>query len=565
MSSMASQRQITAFFHETKTNSSNNNNKNDINDIDNSKKPKQSTPLGSPSKAYMAHREATIRRNREFLQSLGIGDSIVMAPPKKPSSSRVVAKRSTPTEPTRRMPTRVAKRVAGAPTTAISENNTNNDDAEKRDAALQESDAAPRKDVDDATSLVNIRDIPMLPIIPAMAFDSSAHLRGFGANAAGVFLAQGRVYGVDFGVVDDRLVVAMAGYQGLCGVALVAPKGSSSTLETKLTDPDAVNSDDDDDDDSDDDSDNGDARVFHEWRASTGWIGSVQFVSTDGKLLTASNDGMVKLFDVTTVTGANQPKLLTSASNFHKRGIFQAHCSRGNLFTASKDKSVAFGTLTGTELALVRRYSNIFDCAMTTVRARTDNASVFAAGGDNKRGIAVCDVRVDSDAPSLTMAHAGRLNSVVWHNDLLLSTTNSRTLKLFDVRRADNALFDFIVHRGTSILRPTFCNGGRNVVCGSDEFELSTFCTQTGCLVNRNALVGCNTVQCGALDDALTEAVNRAAALHAPTIGGEALLLATAGGDRVHILCGDVATVASEATAATTEAADPDATVEDSE
>jgi WD40 repeat protein len=529
----ASQRSITSFFNHYNNNNNNNTN-NSHNDSHNV----------SPSKSYLALREATIRRNREFLQSLGIADSIVAAPPPLLAPKKPRDKRTSPSVPTRRMPTRRAKRSLDS--AAISENNsTNRTDAECSDDARHDASATVDADEEVTVEPVCFRDFPTLPVIPAAAFDASAQLQGFGANAAGAFRAQARVYGVDFGLVDNRLVVAMAGYQGLCSVAFVAPKDSTA-----------------DPADSDDSDDARDGRIFQQWRPSTGWIGSVQFVSTDGKLLTASNDGKVRLFDVTTVTGAHhQPRLLTTATDFHKRGIFQAHCSRGVLLTASKDKSVAVGALQGTGITLVRRYASLLDCSMTTVRARTDDANVFAAGGVDAHRMAVCDVRAGGDAPSLIIAHghASRMNSVAWHRDWLLSASCSSTLLLHDVRRADRALFEFTIKRGKAIVRPTFCNGGRNVVCGSDDwFELATFCTQSGRLVNQAKLIGCNTVQCGALDDALAEAVNGVAALHAPTIGGEALLLAAAGGDQVHILSGDVVATASDATAVTTPPANAD-------
>lgn len=482
-----------------------------------------STPVSTePTSSYAELREATIRRNREFLLSLGLIDSsstpaLSFAPTTQPTRKRSIAAATTPSMPQRR-----SKRL-----------NPKKDIAEENGDNCFNADGAGGGD-DDSTILdepslaFNASDVARYSIQVASSalsheqFENSAHLSGFVALASLSARHLNRIYAVDFGLVNSHLFVATAGHQGYAALTAVAP-----------VDPSADNDDDDD------------QRVLLEWRASRGWIGSVQFVSCDGKVLTASNDSLVKLWDVSLVDGNNAPKLLAANDSLHSSGIFQAHCSHNSLFTASKDKSVALSSISDAGITFVRRFEALHRACVKTVRARNDNVSVFASAGMD-RCIAIGDVRGDSDAPSIAIrdAHQSPISSVVWHGDLLLSASYDTTLKLHDVRRADRVLFELPVPGGKAIVRPAFCNKGRNVVSGSDGMRLlSLFCTQSGSAVSRGVLeVDSCTVQCGAMDDALAERVNSVAMQQAPSIGGEAILIAAAGGAEVQVLCGDVGT-----------------------
>jgi WD40 repeat protein len=490
------------------------------------------TPMSTEPSSYADLREATIRRNREFLLSLGLIDSsstpaLSFAPTTPQTRKRSLA--TTTTTPPPSMPQRRSKRLN--PKKDIAEENGDNfnaDDAGGDDASTIQ---------DEPLLAFNASDVARYSIpvssnaLSYEQFENSAQLRGFVASNVGSLSARhlNRVYSVDFGLVNSHLFVATAGHQGYAALTAVAPVNLSA-------------------DDDDDDDDDEDQRLLLEWRASRGWIGSVQFVSCDGKLLTVSNDSLVKLWDVSLVDDSNAPKLLAANDSLHSSGIFQAHCSRNSLFTASKDKSVALSSISDAGFTFVRRFEALHRACVKTVRARNDNVSVFASAGMD-RCIAIGDVRGDSDAPSIAIrdAHQSPISSVVWHGDLLLSASYDTTLKLHDVRRADRVLFELPVPGGKAIVRPAFCNKGRNVVSGSDGMRLlSLFCTQSGSAVSRGVLeVDSCTVQCGAMDDALAERVNSVAVQQAPSIGGEAILIAAAGGAEVQVLCGDVGTAAA--------------------
>jgi hypothetical protein len=96
--------------------------------------------------------------------------------------------------------------------------------------------------------------------------------------------------------------------------------------------------------------------------------------------------------------------------------------------------------------------------------------------------------------------------------------------------------------RSSTILRPTFCDGGRCIVTGSaTSKDLLVFDTRDGTAVSKGELdFKCCAVDCGALDAASAAAVNGALALLFPSIGGRPLLAAATGDACVQILQGVV-------------------------
>jgi WD40 repeat protein len=149
--------------------------------------------------------------------------------------------------------------------------------------------------------------------------------------------------------------------------------------------------------------------------------------------------------------------------------------------------------------------------------------------------------------------HPTVINAVEWcdtNPNLLVSASFSPTLKVHDVRRADNALFDFAGHsaptRSSTILRPAWFND--LVVVGGDLGVISLYSATTGATISRGTLDGgaCATVQCNALDGSLRNAVNRACASFAPSIGGCAAMCAAVCGAKVQVLRGMVENVAAE-------------------
>jgi hypothetical protein len=451
---------------------------------------------------YASLRARNIQRNCEYLASLGLLNPIEPTPAKTAAVKRTASSVVDPSAPLRR-----SRRLTGAAASNVAIMDDDDDDEEEGEssAELLFADSRVRRYAVARAGGTTSSD---------NAYDDSWRLSSFQSSERDTFRMK-RAYCVDVGLFESRLLLAMAGHEGHASVCALRA------------------------------SENGDAELCS-WRAGRGWISSCQFLH-DGKFLTSSNDGDVRIWDLALATAAGVPKQLFCNESLHRGGIFRAHFSSGVLLTASKDKTVAVSAVDSERgVSLSRRFCALHSGVVKSVCVRPDQPSVFASAGNDRR-IVVADTRSASDAPSLAIAaHATAINAVQVCGELVLSASFSPTLLVHDVRQTGAPLFEVAVNstpRTSQILRPSFCDGGRCVVAGSATSNaVMLFDARDGATISRGELpFKCFAVDCGALDAACVPAVNAALAQQFPSAGGRALIAVASGDSTVQVLSGNVA------------------------
>lgn len=185
------------------------------------------------------------------------------------------------------------------------------------------------------------------------------------------------------------------------------------------------------------------------WKGHSGrWISEAQFVGLNSNkaspfmLLTAANDGLVCLWDLSQVsTSTGTPKMLqhSNKTSWHSNGIFAMDLNRTpsstKIVTGSKDKTIAVGSL-GEEFSPVWR-SEFHTKTVKAVKFRDHN--VLASASDDGC-VAVMDDRIEggtSPTQVLEGLHNGRPHSVLWdpvNSDVFLTAGLDSVIQAWDLR-----------------------------------------------------------------------------------------------------------------------------------
>ncbi|CAM9627708.1 unnamed protein product, partial [Phaeothamnion confervicola] len=248
------------------------------------------------------------------------------------------------------------------------------------------------------------------------------------------------------------------------------------------------------------------------FKAHGGWISGVQFLEDSGgvggggacRLVTAANDGIVKLWDAV-VHHSGTPRLLATARDLHTKGIFSMHVAANSgasgvatyggggflLATGSKDRTVALSRITAGGIrreqflgAAGIRGGDDDAHAGIVKDVRFRDAATLASCGDD-----VWDLRVAGAAPAVAWAaaHTGGTHTVRWHpsdGNLLLTAGLDPVVRCWDLRRSSGPVREyrghvpFVLLRHKTIHRPEFVVGGDAfVTCGERSHQLSMFRT----------------------------------------------------------------------------------------
>ncbi|KAE8998356.1 hypothetical protein PR003_g19548 [Phytophthora rubi] len=243
------------------------------------------------------------------------------------------------------------------------------------------------------------------------------------------------------------------------------------------------------------------------FKAHDGWVAAVSLArSVQGRanvLLTASNDGSVKLWDLNMNSyRLRKPKEIFACTNLHQKGIFGMDVCGDSVLTCSKDATIALSQFRGDcgPLEVIRRFPD-HDGVVKCARFAKGNPQLFASGG-NDRELRVFDLRIANDPKVMAIegVHSRAINSVQFHptdDNLLLSAGFDPDFYMFDLRKASTPVCTFrkspqSKDRGQAIFHPMFVCSGHGVVAARGQV-LSLYRTSDGVTVSRGHISGAST------------------------------------------------------------------------
>ena len=277
------------------------------------------------------------------------------------------------------------------------------------------------------------------------------------------------------------------------------------------------------------------SNVLCSFKAHDRWVASAQFVDTlnHGQesvanvgtlpVITASDDATVKLFDVSKSyyskkTQSHQPVLLWTSKTMHDRGIFALDTYGTRVVTGSKDRTVAVGTIdpTGSVLVPTNRFALHSGVVKSVDWQRgSGTAAIFASGGQD-RCVSIRDTRAPSQTGpdgeraeiSIEECHEGGVHTVQWNpfagsEYQLLTAGMDPVIKIFDLRclrqehpraAVSSSVTPISELRGhtsshvkkfNSIVTPAFLSADTVLAAGQGSTKLSIYNTQSGKAISR--------------------------------------------------------------------------------
>eukprot|EP00850_Spirogloea_muscicola_P012427 SM000080S22942 [mRNA] locus=s80:214004:216926:- [translate_table: standard] len=236
------------------------------------------------------------------------------------------------------------------------------------------------------------------------------------------------------------------------------------------------------------------------WKAGSGWISHVQFLSSDTQdnttlLLSSSNDCSVVLWDINKDSGAKEslPMKVASTITLHAQGIFGMHARGLKILTSSKDHTTALSVLNSGQIQKERVIAGHHSAAVRGVRFRDENIAADC-GADGL--ICILDLRLaDACATLIDNCHSSAVNVVEWHphvDTTLLSASNDPHIQIHDIRYPASPIFTLSGHvspnisRCRNIYRPCFAASGAVVATpGEGSRALSIYSMETGKAISR--------------------------------------------------------------------------------
>lgn len=495
-----------------------------IKDVENvEKRGLPDSPANTGLSTYEQIREENIRRNAEFLASLGL-DSVMPAAAQRSLDPKDVKKkraRSPPRDPA--MPARRSSRVAGLSAVDYADAGTSHprghDDTDGADHAKEGDDDDDVDDDDDDfdtpdvvryilkrddegahsvylhpaaevrrlqyeaqySSLSLVRDDPMgtadLPAIYSLSFLPSRGNSDMHGTAPLALLAAGKggmvsIFNDPFGRSDVAPYTFQAHTRWVSTARFLDPMILSSSAD--------------------------DAGAMGSTSMTGGQEGGTML-----PVITASDDATVKIWDVGRA-GKKKPKLLSSSNQVHSRGIFCLEVVGDAVVCGSKDKTVSVSKITPTGLSSqpLARYE-LHSGVVKAVDVQS-SGTVFASGSQD-RSVCIKDTRVGntrSAETELTDCFGGGVFSVQFgpacdgNQHLLLAAGLDPVLKLFDLRYVKGGEHPLHAYRGhtapgvrlKSIVPPSFVGAHTIVTGGQGSGRLSLYCANTGKTLSRGEL-----------------------------------------------------------------------------
>lgn len=432
---------------------------------------------------YERKRLAKMEANASFLAQLGIkNDQMELtvklggskAKQHKPVTTKAKPKWMTERSPTRRssrirkMPAEVVVYAPTATETVIDENNSAIEDHSFDDSNVLRYSCEDHVDKKPGSTDSEAGLVPHHK-------PSDKSLVGFTANSSLPTLADPalkRIYSISFTPFADNGLVATGGHQGLVSIYPLQASSSSDDAMAPLL----------------------------SFRAHKGWISSVSLAKSDAGqrniLITASNDALVKVWDLNRVSAATKTaKEVFQTSELHRSGIFGMDVLANTVVTCGKDSTVTVARFRddGSSLEAEQRYSEHNGVVKSVHISRPTPTLLVSAGND--RVLRVFDTKMKGgEVLQIPDAHTRAINSVQFHptdDNLVLSASFDPDLHLFDLRRPSAPLFTFRGHyldaNQNAIYHPVFVNGGSEIVAagGSRCLQLSLYSSRDGSTISR--------------------------------------------------------------------------------
>ncbi|XP_078440684.1 uncharacterized protein LOC144710722 [Wolffia australiana] len=439
------------------------------------------TPLqihGGESEAaaeYERARTENIRRNRDFLLTLGISRG-VHAPrsDSRPQAKRKVFPRECPVSSVLPLRRSARKRSFSAPSIEIEP-------------------AAPQSPVFVDSSVFQYAckrnnapadRLPPLESSPSSSSSCSSPVLGFrvtGKTLQSRSLA--KIYTLDARHVNDERVLIAAGGHG--GVISVFGVDENSDCEEGLSQEEIES-------------------PLLSWKASKSWISGVFFVDDNPMLMiSSSNDGKIVVWDVgrqpfvDSLEMSWSPPSVDEAAGLHSGGIFSMHHLGHAIVTGSKDSCVVISNFSGGRLEMERKIYGHHSGVIRSVCFRETKDIIADCGGDGC--VCILDGRL-SEPCTLTIesTHETHINSLEWcpsDRNILLTASKDPVLRLYDIRNHAKPVQEFQGHVQSStgicsqIYRPAFVNNGFMIATpGEGSQKISIYAVDSGTLVSKGMI-----------------------------------------------------------------------------
>eukprot|EP01018_Ginkgo_biloba_P021314 Gb_13014 [translate_table: standard] len=445
----------------------------------------QDSVLELPMTDYEREREENIRKNKEYLQNLGIATAVerLKKPPPRPKPKSAI--------PPLTLPLRRSTRRR--PSTEIS--------VEISDARNSGEDRSPDPNpiqYDDSSVLKYMCSSTEGHSISASANNSGTNLVGFlHVGKELVDPALKRIYSVDVAVLNgtERALLAAGGHGGRISV-----------YGTSIASSDGM-----------DDSESVAEGPLMTWKGSVSWISAVRFLKQDSMLLlSSSNDGGLLLWDINKeASGGLQPDqcasppIVAETYDLHSQGIFGMHELNGRIATASKDSSVGFSRFQSSGITVERTFSGHHSGPVKGISFR-DSDILVDCGADNR--ICILDLRLPNFCTlTIESDHRTGVNVVEWcpsQDFLLLSASRDPELLLYDIRSPKQPLHKLWGHvdpklrKCSHIYRPAFVSGGMAIATpGQGSGQISLYSVNDGKAISRGFIgYDANLVMCNMRD-----------------------------------------------------------------
>lgn len=451
-----------------------------------------SPPAKSKTSQYELQRLENIRRNMEFLNSLGIekthfGDASAA---KKKKKKRRPSKRRSASKPAA-MPLRRSTRRHGLPPEPVSAAAAPPAEPSSEEEPLVFDDSSVLKYTCDTTHGSGSDQGVFARILRDDAKQKRAEPL-VGVERLPVVYADSnlkKTYDMDFAQSDGRLFLAAGGHQGRA--AVFGLRGDHADVGAQIEDLEPV-------------------EPLLSFRAHRSWLAGTRFVQREGAgpplLLTAANDSTVVLWDIgkqaTSRKLGLQPRVAASSDEIHDGGIFSLDVCAGHFATASKDRTCAWSVVAEGRIERVQRFER--DSGVVKAVAVRDPQTLASAGNDSD--VCIWDVRAPGDTPAALIedAHSVAVNSVKWcpcDPNSLVTTAFDSALNLWDLRKPNEPLKSFLGHAGhtgkaRAIYHPVFLRSGLGsgtdastaILTGGPKMPyLSLYCPSTLRVLSRGA------------------------------------------------------------------------------
>ena len=464
--------------------------------------PKEVGDNGGGSNSYEQLRQENIRRNAEFLASLGLAEVKPQLSSKpsqiKPKSlsenkrKQPASKSSEPTGPLRR-----SSRTAGLPPVRYDSSMTIGEEEEEKGEGEEEEEEE-EIDYDDST-------------VFKYMISSSSSSSSQSINDAQVYNSLAyNLHPSDPGYIGDlEATYSMQFHPSLDGLLLVGGKsGYISLLQTPRGDHE-------------------ESKLLMSSKCHSRWVSTNKFLSHQSQqqlyMITASDDGCVKIWDLTKCsvnTTHSSPKLITSNDSIHsKRGVYSFDESGGYIVSGSKDRTVCFSRvhLDGDmsiqqELRHDEYHHGVVKSVSWKYEINNAKPNIYVSGGQD-RVVCVKDIRQPQTEGYISLFENGSgVHHVEFDNTAMTSDEQDSSnlfvvagldpvIRVYDMRMLSDSkrdgslhLFEFIGHASSSVkkfkamLAPHFMSNDVLVALGEGSDNVSFYSLKTGKTLTRGGV-----------------------------------------------------------------------------